>query len=173
MAVSFSQMGEELYRGAYAATEHNPIYAIRAFLVFHALGLYPPHWVLDWLNQAFTTYLQSNGRKSMEALLGVKRGKGQTPIVKEMRALDAEANILTEMLSLNAVGVSVADAASMVAGRYEVTGVKCPTTETLAERFTKREWGKATRQLKAVLGEVPTEAIFAAYPKHTHPKRRK
>ncbi|MES1199812.1 MAG: hypothetical protein ABUS48_07515, partial [Pseudomonadota bacterium] len=101
-AISLSEVGEELFRGAYPATERNPVYALNAFVAFHALGLYPPNWVLNWLNDAFNSHLQSGGAQSLETLLGVKRGKGQAPIFQEMAAVDAETNMMHEMLVLNA-----------------------------------------------------------------------
>src|SRR5690606_35258618 len=131
-AILMSELGESIFRGAYAPTKNNPVFAMEVFMVFHALDLYPPLWILDWLNDAFSAYLKSKGEESLDRLLGLKRNKGQTPIVKEAANIDAESKIMHAMgMIVTMLDISIEDAATMVARKLEDRDIKCPTAEVL------------------------------------------
>jgi len=170
--VVLSLFQEKLYGGAYAATKRNPLYAIEAFVTFQHLGLYPPLWVLKWLNEAFTAYLQSGDGTSLEALLGVKRKKGQTPIFKEASATHTESAIMREIGVLTILGIPIEHAAYMAEERLRSKKIKCPGAETLASRFVKRGWNWMFKPMKAAT--IPPDVrkeILAAYPGETIPPK--
>ena len=173
-AVALSRLAEALYNGVYKPTKLNTLYAIEAFLAFHHLGLYPPLWVLDWLNTAFLSYMKSSGEESLDNLLGTTRKRGQTKIWDEMRATSVEDRIMQEIADLNSIGISVADAAAMVTGRLDAAKMRCPTPETLAERYVKRGWSKVFKRLNSAPATISPEEkkrILAAYPKDTIPAK--
>ncbi|MGD8327678.1 MAG: hypothetical protein PVF65_12255 [Sphingomonadales bacterium] len=175
-AILFSQSAEHLHNGDYQIGGSNLLPAIETFVIFHHLGLYPPKWVLNWLTDAFGAYLQSGTREDLAALLGAKRGKGQTPISKEMRTIHQESRLMQEIGGLTLLGISINDAAIMAAGRMEDAGIPCPTPETLAERYSKRGWNTVYKPLKTQLPPTPLESIkssLSIYPAHTLPLRFK
>ncbi len=176
-ALIYATVTEEFFKGAYPATKDNALFALRAFILFHRVGLYPPTWILDWLNAAFLGYLESGGEKDLASLLGIKRGKGETPIFKEDTAFDVEAGMMQEIAWLNASGISVADAAAMVFGRCKRAKTKCPSGDTLAERFTKRGWRELVKLMKPLVQEIPAgdikKYITETYPSHAIPARWK
>jgi len=174
VVVALSRLQEALYQGVYKRTKSNPLFAIEAFVAFHHLGLYPPFWVLEWINTAFLSYMESGGEKSLDTLLGATRGRGQTKIWEEMRATSTEAKITREIAFLNRLGISVVDAAAMVAGRLEAAKIPCVDPETLAERYVKRGWSKVFKQPKSALATISPEIkknILASYPKDTIPAK--
>ena len=168
------ELAEKIFLGGYAPTKNNPIYPMEIFLTFHALGLYPPVWVLDWLSKAFSAYLKSKGEKNLDVLLGAKRTKGQTAVFKEARAVAIECTIMEEIMLLKFLGISVENAAAMVASRLESKNLKCPSAETLAERYIKRGWSKAFQVVRDSLLEIPDnvkKAIVSQYPEDSIPAK--
>jgi len=151
MSLLLSDAQNQLFDGIYEATKENPLFAMEAFVTAHQLGLYPPRWVLDWLYTAFGKYLSSSQGEDLAALLLVKRGKGETPIKKEGRKLHAENAAMQQIFHLNVGGASIENAAAIVAERYEAQDIKCPSADTLAERFTKRGWGSIAKALKKAI----------------------
>ncbi len=157
MSILLSNTQNQLFRGIYEATKDNPLYAMEAFVTAHHLGLYPPRWVLDWLYDAFANYLTSSEEEDLAKLLKAKRGQGTQPIIKESRKLKTESNAMNQILGLNISGTSIDDAAAIVAERFEVQGIECPSADTLAERFTKRGWGAISKALKTIIKESKAE----------------
>lgn len=174
LAVMLSGYQSALYDGVYAPTKNNPLYAIEAFLTFHRVGLYPPAWVLHWLAKAFNDYVNSEGEADLSLLLGVKRGKGKTPIFKEADSVSRENYLMQEMGFLTILGATIAEAAEMVSARQEECGKKCPSADTLAERFSKRGWSKISKLMKPMPSSLPLEdrkKAFLAYPAHAIPQK--
>lgn len=172
LAVMLSGYQSELFDGVYAPTKSNPLYAIDDFLTFHRFGLYPPAWVLNWLAKAFNDYVNSEGEADLSLLLGVKRGKGKTPIFKEANSVSRERNLMQEIGFLMILGATIAEAAEMVSGRQEACGKKCPSADTLAERFSKRGWSKIFKPMQPMPSSLPLDdrkKAFLAYPAHTIP----
>lgn len=172
LAVMLSGYQSALFDGVYAPTRSNPLYAIEAFLTFHRFGLYPPEWVLKWLAKAFNEYVNSAGEADLSLLLGVKRGKGKTPIFKEANSVSRERYHMQEIAFLMMLGATIAEAAEMVSARQEECGGKCPSADTLAERFSKRGWSKIFKPIKPMPSSLPLEdrkKAFLAYPAHTIP----
>jgi hypothetical protein len=170
--LSFCQ--ENIHGGIYPGTQRNPVYAMEAFTTFHRLGLYPPLWVLNWLNDAFAAYLKSGGTESLQTLLGVTRRKGQTPIFKEAVAVSTEGATMQEIVGLTLLGISIEDAAFMVEQRLRDRKIKCPSADTLAARFVKKGWSRIAKSQKAVANTVPPETrkkLFAAYPRDAIPQK--
>jgi hypothetical protein len=177
LALMKSEMARDLMTGAFRGSKNNPLFAMDAFLVHHAAGLYPPLWVLDWLNDAFGAFLKSGGKKDLAALLGAKRGQGQRPIFLEVHAIDEESAYMHEIALLNAVGVSIEEAGHMVFARYEAAGHGSLAAETLASRFTKHQWRGYAKILKDAAALFPREQLIAemksVYPPHSWPNRWK
>lgn len=172
LAVMLSGLQSEIFDGVYAPTQNNPLYAIDDFLTFHRFGLYPPAWVLNWLAKAFNEYVNSAGEADLSLLLGVKRGKGKTPIFKEANSVSRERYHMQEIAFLMTLGATIAEAAEMVSARQEECGGKCPSADTLAERFSKRGWSKIFKPIKPMPSSLPLEdrkKAFLAYPAHTIP----
>lgn len=61
------------------------VYAIRAFLMAREAGVPVPEVVLSWLGSAFYQYLSQDGGANLEQLLGLTKGRGQAPEVKDYR----------------------------------------------------------------------------------------
>lgn len=98
------------------------VYAIEVFLNAHENGLYPPLEVLDYLAGIFKDFHVSQGRKSIDRLMGFTAGKGQAPIFKKFAEKERDARLCLDVHRLNLVfGVAVNDAAYMVARRLEDT----------------------------------------------------
>ncbi|MCH8135823.1 MAG: hypothetical protein IIB77_07590 [Proteobacteria bacterium] len=172
LAVMLSVYQSALFDGVYAPTRSNPLYAIDDFLTFHRFGLYPPAWVLNWLAKAFNEYVNSAGEADLSLLLGVKRGKGKTPIFKEANSVSRERYHMQEIAFLMMLGATIAEAAEMVSARQEECGGKCPSADTLAERFSKRGWSKISKLMKLMPSSLSLEdrkKAFLAYPAHTIP----
>ncbi|MBI1366991.1 MAG: hypothetical protein GC153_13675 [Alphaproteobacteria bacterium] len=177
LAIAYGSLAEELFRLA-NRKKSNPIYAMEAFILFRDAGLYPPRWVLDWLHDAFASYLGSNGEKDISTLLGVKRGRGSTDVIKEAQALRTEGPILFEMILLNAVGISADDAAAMIVARCKAEGTEVLAEETLVDRFTSRRASEHAKAIKSLLGlDIDRDALWeqlkTIYPSHSLPSRRK
>lgn len=177
LALIMSETGKDLLAGAFRGSKSNPLFAMEAFIAHHAADLYPPLWVLDWLNAAFVEFLKSGGKKDLAALLGATRGKGQRPIFEEARAIDTERVYMHEVALLNSVGVSIEDAANMVVAQCEAAGLSVLAPETLASRFTKHQWRGYAMILKDAAALLPREMLIAemksAYPRHCWPNRWK
>jgi hypothetical protein len=157
MSLLLADAQRHLFDGVYNATKENPLFAMEAFVAAHYMGLYPPPWVLDWLYDAFAKYLTSNDEENLAKLLKAKRGQGKQPIKKEGLKLQIETNAMNQILGLNISGTSIDDAAALVAERFEVQGIECPSADTLAERFTKRGWGAISKALKIAIKESKVE----------------
>ncbi len=173
-ALAFSPLTEALFEGVYPPSKKNPIFAMEAFLLFHRVGLYPPHWVLDWMEKAFSDYLESGGEEDLLYLLGVKRGPGKTEIFKEHRTQTYENNMMHEIGHLTLLRISIEKAAEMVSARLDKENFDHPTTETLMERFSKRGWSKIYKQLEKILPSSRLDAIRAGlsnYPGDTIPAK--
>jgi len=174
ITVLLSVLQEKIFQGIYQGSKRNPLYAMEAFVTFQNFGLYPPLWTLDWLNEAFVAYMNSNGEKRLENLLGITRRKGQTPIFKEEAAVRAESAEMREIGGLTIFGISIDDAAFMVEQRLRKSKMKCPNAETLAERFVKRGWSKSYKPFKAFANAMPLDArknVLAKYPQDAIPEK--
>jgi hypothetical protein len=164
-AIAMGALGKDLMAGAYRGTLHNPLFAIEIFTTHHAMGLYPPLWVLDWLNEAFAEFLESEGESDLLGLLGVKRGKGKRTIFDEARAVNIETGLMHEISLLNALGVSIVDAATMVEARNAVLGRAIVSADTLAERFTKRHWRGYADLIKEALANLSHDELIGEFKK--------
>lgn len=159
MSAILGDLQHEIYEGIYEATKDNPLYAMEAFVTAHHLGLYPPRWVLDWLHDAFSTYLASPEEEDLAKLLKAKRGKGKTPIKKEAQKLQVETNAMNHILALNVQGISIEKAAGLVEEQYRNRGIEIQSAEVLAERFSKRGWSAIVRSLRKHKLNTMTENI--------------
>ena len=176
LAVTLSEFQSRLFDGVYAPTKDNPFYAIDAFLICHRFGLYPPTWVLNWLAKAFDGYMKSEGKEDLSSFLGAKRGRGQTPILKEANSVSREGVLMYELGSLTVLGATIIEGAVMVSARQETCDRKCPIPETLAERFTKRGWSRMFGPMKPLSSPLSPEVkkqLADAYPAHSIPAKFK
>jgi len=101
-------------------------------------GVYPPADVLEWISEAFRGWIESDGRKSLDELLGIKPARGKSPLPKQRRkkaALSDAAHIIH--LLVESFGLSAGKAAELVAARSRAWGEKPPTAEWLMEVYQK------------------------------------
>lgn len=178
LAIMLDMTAQRLFEGIYAGVKNNPLLAMEVFLAFHHAGLYPPLWVLEWLAQGFGRYIQqqNNGSADIAAALGLNRGPGQRPPRKQMAALSLEDHRMQEIGNLTLLGLSISDAAYMVAERLSAAGHPAPEPETLSERFSKRGWNKVFKPLRGLCRNIDAnqrKAVLAAYPPHSIPGRFK
>jgi hypothetical protein len=112
----------------------DPIYALRAFLISNEARLYPPMWVMDWLIRGFKEYHKSFGKKSLEKLLGFRKGKGQSIAWKKELENGRDQMLMLDVFRLHKFGgYSINEASKMVAERlsntigWDKTGYKLRT----------------------------------------------
>ncbi len=175
--IAQGEEAQDLMAGAYRGSNKNPIFALEAFILAHQADIYPPLWVLDWLYDAFVSYVGSDCEKDLLTLLGINRGKGKSTLIGEARTLKAEVAAMQEMAILNSFGVSIADSAVMVSGRYEAADATTLSPDTLVKYFKHRKWSAFSRLLKPTTKHFSRDAIkadiAAIYPAHTIPNRWK
>ncbi|GAV20824.1 hypothetical protein MMIC_P1799 [Mariprofundus micogutta] len=98
----------------------NPIIAMEAFVISHKVGLFPPMWVLNFFANGFEEYHEALGKISLDRVLGLVRGKGQTNAFKELINKDRNENVALEAYRLRHLfNISIEEAAFMVFRRIE------------------------------------------------------
>jgi hypothetical protein len=121
--------------------------ALRAFVVAHEAGLYPPLWALEWLVKGLKEYHCSNGKRSLDQLLGFTGGKGQAPVYKKAFVNDRNEDLCLHIFRLNRfAGYTVKQAARMVAAwlnrtrDWDKTGLRlrAPTAGTLEKEYSAK-----------------------------------
>ncbi|KXK32653.1 MAG: hypothetical protein UZ01_00475 [Candidatus Brocadia sinica] len=135
-------------KGAFHRTQ-NPVYAIQAFLLAHEAGIYPPLWVLNYMHKIFKNFWKSNGKKSLDALFGFSRGKGQEPAFKSVFNEDRDEMLMKDVFRLTILGYSVSRASHMVSRRLEETkdwdktglSLSTLTADSINDRYLKK-WSK-------------------------------
>jgi len=108
-----------LKKGEFDRTQ-NPIVAMEGFIVANQAGLYPPLWVLNFFTESFEIYHENLGEVSLDKVLGLTRGKGQTNAFKELIIKERNENIIKEAYRLcHLFNMSIEKAAYMVFRRIE------------------------------------------------------
>ena len=128
----------------------NPILAIEAFLIAREMKLYPPMWVLDWLEKSFKTFHDAQGKQSFDKILGLVPGRGQSPLFKTLIEEERDQMLALDMWRLIVLfNVSIDRAAEMVARRLEdaprwnktAYEIRPLAEKTLVDRY-KKKWKK-------------------------------
>ena len=138
----------ELWYKKYKETS-NPVYALEAYLVAHKAGLYPPEWVLDWLESGLAKYSDGLGMEQLEKCLGFPKGRGQTPAYKSVHLEQRDGMVLLDVYRLRVLlGLSIDEAAKCVASQLKLedwddTGLNLGdiSWETIADKY-QRGFGK-------------------------------
>lgn len=116
--------------------DKNPVYVIESFLLAGKAGVYPPEWALNFIFEVFEKYHASNGRKSIDSLFGVVRGKGQVPPFKTLLMEDRNEDLCLDVFRLNLLfKISIEDACNMVAERLKEEIKACSTP------YDRTGWG--------------------------------
>jgi hypothetical protein len=145
LSIVLGDLQQCIFNGVYPTTKENPVYAMEAFVETHKRGIYPPLWVLDWLQEAFEKYLTSPDVEDLAKLLKTNRGKGKTTAKNEAQMLLDESSVMQQILWLNIEGISIEKAAALVTERLEEQQIECLTPETFARRFSRRGWSSIAR----------------------------
>jgi hypothetical protein len=128
----------------------NPVFAIEAFLVAREAKLFPPLWVLDWLGESFKKFHAAQGKQSLEKIMGLVPGRGQTPLFKALFDEERDEMLALDVFRLTTLfKISIEDAASMAARRLEALPnwnktayrLNSISEETVRDRY-KRKWKK-------------------------------
>ncbi len=137
----------------------NGMYLLSAFLMTHELGLYPPQWALDAVVRAFKAYWQNPTSKSLDRLLQLEGGRGESPGFKAAARREGEYEIAHDMWFLEQkFGLTVNEAAEVLEaklksspkrkGRWGETVHHVGTQESLAKQYSST-WKKAFGLTKA------------------------
>lgn len=128
----------------------NPIFAIEAFLIARGEKLFPPMWVLDWLGTAFKTFHDAQGMQSLERILGLVPGRGQSLLFKALIENQRDEMLAVDMWRVIVLfNTSIETAAEMVISRLKETPnwnksvykILILSVDTLVDRY-KRKWKK-------------------------------
>jgi hypothetical protein len=139
-------------------TTGNGLDALRAFRLCHAAGIYPDRKFLAWLDDCFNQWWDAMGKKSLEAIMGIRAGKDlkRNPLRTELLTM-RDTIIIEEMAKLHAKPVkSIADAAYMVCQRmkrdqWDGTGfnLDVPGPETICNQYASKEWSGRRSEAEA------------------------
>ncbi len=127
----------------------DPIYILEAFLLAHENGVIPPAWTYDYLAQGFRTFLKSDGKKTLDFLLGFKAGKGPGDSPFKKRYLYArDLSLYLAMYRLQEwFGLSQYKAATLISRKLEESQnetrfrFKNPQADYLCDQYS-RCWKK-------------------------------
>jgi hypothetical protein len=122
--------------------DHNPVYLIHCFTEAVRYNLDIPPWVIKRLNQAFQEYLynvfEKEEHRSLDKLLGCKKGKGQSPASVAYERMGRDIEIMTDMATLMRQGLTDADAAK-VAYEHNI-GSFSPNPERIRKDYYNDGW---------------------------------
>lgn len=98
----------------------DPMRMMEMFVLCDRLGVYPPAAIMAWLRDAFVAWTENEGKESIDALLGLKAGRGETPLYKS-RIIKARNEMLHEDMGrlIATFACEPAEAATMVAARLD------------------------------------------------------
>jgi len=120
--------------------DHDAVAALDAFVYCYEAGVYPPTWVMDWIGQALTQYLDEGGASSIEGLLGLKPGRGQAnPLNKREREGKTSLLAHSAWLWVRVFGITTGEAAYRAVRRCEADNRNAPSPEWLEEQC-RRYW---------------------------------
>jgi len=120
--------------------DSDPVAPLDAFVYCYEGGVYPPTWVMDWIGQALTRYLDEQGATSIDKLLRLKPGRGQAhPIRERERAGKTSILAHSAWIWARAYGVPTGEAAYRAVRRSESQGGNPPSPEWLEEQC-RRYW---------------------------------
>lgn len=148
----------------------DPVCAIKVWMACMGAGLYPPPSVLKWVDSALREYYETDGRADLHALLGLRGERGKSPpLARHKQGADAEFRAYWIHLLVEGLGVTIGDAACMVAAREESSGRGKISSDWLAEDYSKR-WRK-----RLLLSELPDfdanwwAAFVETFPDYSRP----
>src|SRR5215831_15876501 len=70
------------YEGAVAVRAGDPILLLKVFCMARTSNAVPPKAVLDWLSNKFAAFLESEGRVSLDSVMGMAGGAHSVSAVK-------------------------------------------------------------------------------------------
>lgn len=172
----------EIKRGHFKRTK-NPILAIEAFLIAHEARIYPPLWVLDFMEGAFKKWHGSKDKESLDKGFGLTGGKGSTRPYKLLLHEERDAMLCFDVFRLSLLGYSVQEASHIVASRLKETpssefdkdrlGIEKLSARTIediyGEKQGKGEYDAYTRQRTLKWLKDNKEAFLSNFPKHSFP----
>jgi hypothetical protein len=128
----------------------NPILAIEAFLTARAAKIFPPAWILDWLEDAFKKFHDGQGKQSLEKILRLVPRRGQSPLFKALAEEERDEMLALDVWRVMALfNTSLATASYMVSERLKETPdwnkstfrLRSLSAKTIADRY-KKKWKK-------------------------------
>jgi hypothetical protein len=135
---------EELEQ-SFLASE-NPLFLMNAFVLARHHSKIPPNYLLDFVAMAFDDYLKKGGVVSLDKIFGLKKGKGQTPAVKDAEVYTTDyLRMLDIVVLLDVFHKTLSDAVEMVYRKHATTSeyeedIECSGADTLAQKFTRNHW---------------------------------
>jgi len=96
----------------------NPIHAVRAYLIASDAGMYPPEWVLAFIEGGFRSWYDGSGTISMDKAMGLT-GRGKKPAFKEHAMSGRDYAIRLSVWMLIYLGFSLKEAARMEQSRLQ------------------------------------------------------
>ncbi len=123
------------------------IHALQTFIItYKEMKVYPPLWVLDFLCDGFTAWMDAEGTKKLEDILGLTVGKGQSPYYKKLAEARRDDILFIDVIVLTTLfGISIERASEMACDRLEETPnwnlssfkIKVISPETVRDRYIK------------------------------------
>ncbi len=100
-----------------------PLYAMEAFLLAMNQGVYPPIYILKWIEEALKKYKRSHGQKKLEVLLGFKKSGKGNDVFENRYETDKDGKILFDLAFLGSyLGIRLE--IKNGTGAYEICGNK-------------------------------------------------
>ena len=127
--------------------DRNPIFAIEAFLTARAAKLFPPAWILAWLEEAFREFHDGQGKQSLEKILGLVPGRGQSPLFSKLLQDERDEMLCLDVWRLMTLfNTSLETASAMVEARLNETPywdkstyeLRSLSAKTIADRYMKK-----------------------------------
>lgn len=150
--------------------------ALTAFLLCYQQRVYPPTWVMDWLGEAFSGYLEADGHRNLEKELGLNApGRGQTkPAARAKHYANRKPLAVCVWICVRLLNVPVDEAANSVIRLHESHGEdNLPSPEWLAEEC-RRVWlrvcdAEAPIWERLFADGIGLESFVASFPKDCRP----
>jgi hypothetical protein len=122
---------------------------MKAFVGAYHHGLYPDIFVLEWLTKIFEQYGESEGKISLEDLLGIRNKKGpKTDVFSQRKKQVRDHQLCLHMcILIQGFGLGAKEAAPAVAAAFKdhTEGIQSLTAGEIAKRFGRVAW-KAFRK---------------------------
>ena len=124
----------------------NPVFLMRAFVFAWKYGKTPPKHILNFVARIFEDYFKASGEISLDLLFGLKKGKGQSPGLKDAARHQSEYFQMMDIFVLkNVFHKTLKDASKMVRRKYTPSdtyeqNVDLKGDDTLQQNYSRRGW---------------------------------